>query len=327
MECLVGFGILGIGLTSVFTLFPFSALTLGQALRDDRTTTCAIMADHSLRDWHYRHVVEPGDNGAFEPYHRAMDDPRSVGYPTNYPPGTFLAVPRNSTEPSYPVLVDPMGAVAGKQAVGDNGETGMPRVNLFLLNNQALALRYCSLMDSMTYDENGTVPNNIDMREMRYNWLWVLQRPVNRDRFTVRMQVVVFNKRTHLYTPPGSESVTSARFTPGDTTITNVPLTADVRKGGWVMDGSIGTTRDAFDGVVRPIRHGEFYRVLSVTEVTDPTTGVTTYSLEVHKPIVRADRLVYTPNTSLYAYTGLLVSMPGVADVYERPNLTAGIGP
>lgn len=322
VEVLVGFGILGIGVTSVITLFPFSALTLGQALRDDRTTTCAIMADHLVRDTHTRNVVEPGDRNALEQYHTRMDNPgTSIG-------GIPLPPLRpDANGPSYPVFVDPMGVVAGRGPVGDNGETGLPRVSLRIVGtNPTMALRYCSLMDSMTFDEDGHVPGGFDMRELRYNFAWMFQRPNNRDRYTVRMQVVVYNKRAHLYAPPGSESVTTARFTPGETAITNVPITADVRKGGWVLDASIGNTVDAFDRQTRMLRHAEFYRILSVTEVLD-VNGNPTYSLEVHKPVTRADGLIYPPDTSLYAYTGLLVSMPGVADVFERPNLTAGMGP
>lgn len=305
VEVLVGFGILGIGITSVITLFPFSALTIGQALRDDRTTTCAIVADGQLRDVHQRYVVEPGDANAQEDYHRKMDGT-----------GTSLT-PLSPTDSaaSYPVYVDPMGIAAGRGPVGDNGETGIPRVSLQFMNgNRDVALRYCSLMDSLSFDADGNVPNNFDMRELRYNFAWMLQRPSNRDRFTVRMQVVVYNKRAHLYAPPGSEAVfAGVRFTPGETAITlsNVPATAEFRKGTWVMDGTINPNNRDADGVIRPLRHAEFYRVVSVTDL-----GNNALALEVHKPVVRADGL-----SSPYA--GNLVVMPGVADVFDRPNLTS----
>lgn len=313
VEVLVGFGILGIGITSVITLFPFSALTIGQALRDDRTTTCAVVADGELRDVHQHNVVEPGDAGTQEPYHRAMD-----GAGTNLPPLS----PTDSAV-SYPVYVDPMGSYAtGGRALGDNGETGIPRVNLQMIAaagaaGSNIALRFCSLMDSLTYDADGNVPNSFDMRELRYNFAWMLQRPSNRDRFTVRMQVVVYNKRAHLYAPPGSEAVfTGVTFTPGETAITNVPATAEVRKGTWVMDGTINPTNKDADGVARPLRHAEFYRVVSVTDL-----GNNVVTLEVHKPVVRADGLSNPANTAQYQYTGNLVVMPGVADVFDRPNL------
>jgi hypothetical protein len=322
VEVLVGFGILGIGITSVITLFPFSALTMGQALRDDRTTTCATIADGELRDIHQRYVIEPGDGSAQEVYHFAMDNPGTTL------PGQTAPLPGLSSGdsgPSYPVYVDPMGYYArltGSTAtpVGDAGQTGIPRVNLQMLDpttqqvtplTQQTALRYCSLMDSLTFDGDGNVPNTFDMRELRYNFAWMLQRPVNRDRYTVRMQVVVYNKRAHLYAPPGGEAVlTGVTFIPGETFIT-VPSSADVRKGGWVMDGTVGA-----DGAGRPLRHAEFYRIQSVTD-----QGAT-LTLELHKPVARADGLSNPANTSAFAYSGTLVSMPGVADVFDRPYLT-----
>lgn len=311
MEVLVAFGILGIAVTSVITLFPFSALTIGQALRDDRTTTCALIADGQIRDIHRRYVVEQGDQTT-EPYYHVMDNPWYPQIPLDTEP--LQPLPRDSTESSYPVYVDPMGIFAGRRAVGDNGETRIPRVNLNFLQNDRMALRYCSLLDSLSFDDDGQVQPNFDMRELRYNWAWMLQRPVNRDRHTVRVQVVVYNNRAHQYRPPGSEAVASAFFTPGQTAIVNVPREADVRKGSWVLDGTlVGTELTPNGPAPRLIRNAEFYRVLSVTEVGN------TLALEVHRPITRAD------GGSL-PYTGVLVSIPGIADVFEIPPLVGRVG-
>ncbi len=310
MEVLVAFGILGIAVTSVITLFPFSALTIGQALRDDRTTTCALIADGQIRDIHRRYVVELGDQTT-EAYYHFMDNPWYPQIPLDTEP--LRPLPRDTTEPSYPVYVDPMGIFAGRQAVGDNGETRIPRVNLNFLQNDRMALRYCSLLDSLSFDDDGMVQPNFDMRELRYNWAWMLQRPVNRDRHTVRVQVVVYNNRAHQYRPPGSEAVVPAFFTPGQTGIVNVPRGADVRKGNWVLDGTlVGTEQTPNGPAPRLIRNAEFYRVLSVTEVGN------SLALEVHRPITRAD------GGSL-PYTGVLVSIPGIADVFEIPSLVGRV--
>jgi hypothetical protein len=253
-----------------------------------------------------------------------MDNPAQSNNPNAV--SSSLA-PLNGTElePSYPVFVDPMGVAAGRGPVGDSGQTGIPRVNLqvwdpqtqqMISMSQQMALRFCSLMDSLTFDD-GKVPSNpTDMRELRYNFAWALQRPVNRDRYTVRMQVVVFNKRAPLYTPQGSEAVYgNVRFTPGEATIYNVPANTEIRKGTWVMDATLAANKDG-DGVTRQLRHAEFYRVVSVTD-----QGNGTVTLEVHKPIARPDGMINLSATSTYAYQGTLVVMPGVADVFERPNL------
>jgi hypothetical protein len=199
-----------------------------------------------------------------------------------------------------------MGVFAGRGPVGDSGQTKIPRVSLNCIPNDQVALRFCSLTDSLGYDEDGrplsSTPNT--MREWRYNFAWVVQRLPNSDRRTLRMQVIVYNKRAHLYAPPGSEAPTllqNNNFIPGETALTNVPVTVDVRKGSWVMDAG---------NLALGLRHAEFYRVLSVTDQGG------TQALELHKPISRPDGLS-TP------YSAWLVVLPGVADVYERPNLVA----
>lgn len=302
LEVLIGFGILGVAVTSIITLFPYSALTVADALKNDRTTTAALSADATIRDLHKRYVVEPGEFRTQEPYFFAMDNP---------PAGTTLApVSALSTEPSFPVYVDPMGVVAGRASVG--GVNTITRVNLLSIiqspDPRKLALRCCSLMDGLKYTEDGAVPAspNYDLRDLRYNFAWMLQRPSNRDRYTVRQQVIVYDRRTHLYAPPGSEAAYAVTLTPNSTTIFGVPGTAEIRRGTWVMDaGNPGAG----------IRHAEFYRVLSATEAANGT-----YTLEVHKPVVRLDGQPVSFGT-------WLVVIPAVADVFERPPLTAGTGP
>lgn len=296
LEVLVGLGIMAVGAIGAFVLFPLSAINVSRALIDDRTTTCAVTADGQLRDVH-RKVVD--SKGAGETYFGALG-------------------PANGEGPSLPVVIDPMGFYARfGSPIGDAGETTISRVNLTTLTSNTLALRYCSQMDGLTFNEGGQVPGGLDMRELRYNWLWVVQRPVNRDAYTLRMQVVVFDRRTHMYAPPGTEAVYGKTgpvitFVPGTSTITGVPATAEVRKGSWVMDGTIGA-----DAMGRQLRHAEFYRITSVTDAGDGTVV-----LETHRPIVRADGLVDRAVPTNYKYDGVLVVMPAVVEVFERPLLT-----
>jgi hypothetical protein len=303
MEVLVGFGILGIGVASVISLYPFAALAAGNALIKDRTTTSALIADGQLRDLHKRFVVEQGE-ATNEPYYGRLD--LGVG---------GAPVPRDSGEPSYPVLIDPMGFAAGQTGpVG--ATTGIPRVNLSLVTNSGdpvrHALRFCSQLDGLGYNDDGAVQAGPEMRELRYNWLWVVQRPVNRDRFNLRMQVVVFNQRIHQYRPSMLETVyANAQLTVGQTTLTGIPASAEVRKGSWVMDaGDPGNTGST--GAPRPQRrHAEFYRVVSIADNN---------TIELHRP-------VQSPHGAIGTYTTNIVVMPGIVDVYERPQLSAGYGP
>jgi hypothetical protein len=316
MEVLVGFGILGIGVASVISLYPFAALAAGNALIRDRTTTSALIADGQLRDIHKRGVVEMGE-GSNEPYYGRLDaGTGATGLPS---------VPRDSGEPSYPVFIDPMGFAAGQNGpVGTAGPaTGIPRVNLSLVTGSGdpvrHALRFCSQLDGLGYNDDGAVQAGPEMRELRYNWLWVVQRPVNRDRFNLRMQVVVFNQRIHQYRPSMTETVyANVTFTPGQTFIRGVPPNAELRKGSWIMDAGRSPV-----GAPSALRHAEFYRVVSIAD--DGT-------LEVHRP-VRSPHGTATGGPATAApgtpapYTANLVVMPGVVDVYERPLLNAGYGP
>ncbi len=308
MEVLVGFGILGIGVASVISLYPFAALTASKALTDDRTTTCALTADGQLRDLHKRNVVEVGE-ASNEPYYSRLDT--GAGGARLQP---------DDTGPSYPVFIDPIGFAAGQTGpVGTNIPnipTGIPRVNLSTVTGSGdpvrHALRFCSQLDGLGYNEDGAVVAGPEMRELRYNWLWVVQRPVNRDRFNLRMQVVVFNQRIHQYRPSMTETVfPNVTFTVGQTFITGVPATAELRKGSWIMDaGDPGGGPTA----ARPQRrHAEFYRVVSIAD-----NG----AIEVHRPVRSPHGL---PLNTQYAAN--LVVTPGVVDVYERPVLTAGFGP
>ena len=359
MEVLIGFGLMGIAIPALITFFPFGAITLGQANKDDRASTCAVTADGLLRDIHTRNVVEL--NGGGEPYFDALDyTPPQNGQLPNGQPSPPLPPPQPN-EPSCPVVIDPMGYYARRDTLGipfnlgDNGAAQLPRVSLSMIENYAftspttnratVALRLCSQMDGLSYNEDGAVENSpATMRELRYNWMWVVQRPVNRDRFTVRMQVVVYDKRAHLYNPVRSEAVfnpvvinpgsptgtrTGVTFTPGETSILNVPASAELRKGSWVMDATLLDQSDPTqnakadgDGVARTLRHAEFYRVLSVSEAANGTQ-----SLEVHRPISRPDGQYSASNPLAFRYVGTLVSMPAVTDVFERNQMTAAAGP
>lgn len=309
MEVLVGFGILGIGVASVISLYPFAALAAGNALIKDRTTTSALIADGQLREIHKRFVVEVGERSKeSEQYCLALDSGA----------GGAQGVPADSSEPSYPVFIDPIGLANNllPASVGTaKPATNIPRVNLSLIQNSSgttaertnLALRYCSQMDGLGYNEDGAVVVGPEMRELRYNWLWVVQRPVNRDRYNLRMQVVVFNQRIHQYRPSMTERSTTTTLTVGQTSVplaSTDPLLTDVRKGTWLMDA--GNTTN-------PLRHAEFYRVVSVAD-----SG----ALELHRPVQSPHGL--DPGTR---YSATLVLIPGIADVYERPLLNAGYGP
>lgn len=328
-ELLIAIFIVAIGLAGVMSMVPFGAKQMADALVADRTTSHADTIDGLVRtEWN----IKVADNLIdAEPYFAALDNPGT-------PPSTGTALPAlsGSSLPSYPVFLDSMGFFGrvgsnNQQWVGDGNGTAVPRRNMSVCNSAQLALRMWSQADGFTWDEDSVPRSGPDMRELRYNALAVIQRPVNQNRYSATFKVVVFSNRRHLFYPAGSEAsfdlpppnATTPPLNPGDTQL-QLPLTADVKKGSWLMDGTVVANSGS------PIRHANFYRVVSVTNngSTD-VNGVPVWDIELHAPITRADggtgRFPVDPATGLPA-TAKIIVMPGVAAVFERPRLEATPG-
>ena len=75
-EVLVALFVMAIGLIGILTLFPVGAVSMGQALRDDRCSETALQADGFLRAYWQQHVVE--NPGMGDPFVWAMDDPNEL---------------------------------------------------------------------------------------------------------------------------------------------------------------------------------------------------------------------------------------------------------
>jgi hypothetical protein len=316
-EVLVALFIMALGTIAILTMFPLGMMQMGQALKDDRTAQAAAQADGYMR-WYWKtQVVENPSAATTEQFVAAFDDPNSnLGAGLQH---TGLASAAGSKGPSYPVFVDPMGFAFSSWQDGAPfqswvGNQNVPRRSLALVAAQPSPYpqRVCSLMDGMGYDAGGTgtpainAGGNID-REMRYNWLWVVQRPDNTDRTTARMTVVVFDRRSFLYAPPGAEAAfttvpNGVSGTPGATSVcfpTNTNL--GVQKGGWIMDATISPALG--------VMNANFYRVVSVTD------DGTFLNVELQTPI-KVDALPATnPRT--------FIVLAGVSEVFERPNLKA----
>jgi hypothetical protein len=263
-EVLVALFIMAIGTIAILTLFPLGALQMGQALKDDRTAQSATQADGFMRAYWRQFVAEQGP----DPFFSAFINPAAMGSP-NQP--NLLPIPAGGG-PSYPVVIDPMGAMArpisssssatwvGNQnsLSASTSTTNLIRQNLQLVtqqtqSNQAVfAFRLCSLLDGLGYTTNGLpqLPNGSTIdRETRYNWLWILQQPVASftTTTTTNMTVVVFDKRASLYAPTTAEQVfTPVICTPGTTTTTGSTQVSfalgsapPVQKGDWLMDATV----------------------------------------------------------------------------------------
>lgn len=303
VEVLTAIFIMGLGVISILTLFPLGAMRMGQAFRDERSALAAYSADQFFRSYWKTYVVEAL---APDPFFQALDQPA---------PGMPPCLPH---EASYPVMVDPMGYLAragqpNQNWLGDPPTlTRISRRNLQIVgNNPFAALALCSLRDGVVTDDNGTpIPD----RELRYNFLWVVQRPINANRFYANMTVVVFDRRAHMYAPPGSEQVFHRPiFTPGQTRLflTGVSRNQiEIRSGDWVMDATIHDPTSGLNVGRAGMRHAQFYRVTAITETAAGT------QLEVEPPLRNPADGNSTP------YLGTLVLLRGVSGVFIRSPLT-----
>lgn len=304
-EVLVAIFVVAIGLVSVMAMFPFGAKQMSDALISDRSASHALSTDGLVRSYWREKVVENNGNG--EPFWDALDNPG----------GGLAAASPMSSAASYPVFLDPMGVFRTSSSsaawVGDAATpTLVPRRSMRLVTESSAparqALRLWSQADGFSWDDDSQPKPGVDMRELRYNSLAVIQRPTNRDRYGATLKIVVFINRRHQFYPTGSEVAYGVTFVPGSTQLT-LPATADVRKGSWIMDGTVNPP------AAPSIRHANFYRVVSAVENTPGT-----YDVELHTAIKRIDG-----QTS--AYGGTAVVLAGVAEVFERPVLTGNHNP
>src|SRR3954452_21010406 len=93
IEVLITIFIMGIGMLALLALFPLGAVSMAQALKDDRVTSAAINADSLALAWDIRH-----------------DATVSSGFTTGLP-ATYAG-------PSYPVYVDPAYVLLGSNNLG-----------------------------------------------------------------------------------------------------------------------------------------------------------------------------------------------------------------
>jgi len=332
VETLVAMFVAALGMIGILTLFPLGALQMGQALKDGRTAQAAQEADGMLRWYFAKYELS---SSAQSPILLAFD--RADGLTNN----TQWASATTGT-PSFPVYIDPLGAVApspgNKTRVADLQT--LPRRTLTeptvsgstltypsLLNTNSRILRFSMLQDDLTFSDSKTgAPASAAVVERggRYTWAWLVQRPDNSRRGSIDLKVVVYDQRAPFYANDLSEtrypsladvnnSAKQVRMTPGLTSLT-VPYTGvrpPLSKGRWVCDAT-------FAAGTQPLRHANFYRVVSVNEET-PGQLI----LELETPIRRSDGR----NTEADFYNGTLVILNGVADVFDRPAIVMADAP
>jgi Tfp pilus assembly protein PilV len=295
LEVLVAIFVLGLGLLALLTLFPLGALTMAQAVKDDRATLTAANGLAALQLW------------------EAHLDAQVIAAMTQDPP---LPAGWPADGPGWAVYVDPLGAFAlpPPAYLGGTPATCIKRVSVQKLTSLPAGLRsqaaysWCVLLDDVRFNDQGLPagaagpPSSLIEREGRYSWAALLRRPAQGSSVT-EVSVVVYSGRSPGLNPdlnPAGETVGSVSpAAEGSTTLT-LPFhgaAPAIRAGGWVVDATPEPG------------HGYFYRVVNVT------TGPDWLELELQTPI-RGPRVLPRP----YAVTQVVL-LEDVVEVFDKGTL------
>lgn len=326
LEVMTALFVAALGMLALLSLFPLGAVQMGQALRDARAAETVAQADTHMRLWWQKYVVEnatPAGEGGYE----ALDNPRSATWDNSHPINALL--PDTATTPSYPVVLDPIGwqAYPGTRQVRVSGGTAFPvavppaaqygplprrSLNWILTSGQpaAFSFRVATMMDDITFGENAapdvasTQGGQVD-RQGRYNWLAVIQRPVNSSRNVADLKIAVFDGRPPGIAPADGELMfapTGTELSPTQFVVAGT-LPDTIRQGSWILDGTLNNAG---------VRNAFWYRIQGIDRDNLPGSTL----VEVQTPLIirpGAASAVDT-NTRFYAFKGLL-------EVFNRPQL------
>jgi len=322
IEVLVAIFVMGIGLLALLTLFPLGALTMAQAIQNDRAVQASVSASSIATVTNLRN--DPNITAALMAQ------------------GSAAFEIKNPNRKSYPVFVDPIGFAMGippKNGVVA-GVTEFPRVSPSFIGNPANPTQvfpWFMLLDEIVFEAGLSnklgypkqLVAGVIERDPRYTWAYLLQRPRAGDPSVADMAVVVFNGRPLSLTGSleipetlyaGFDNVNKkpeVEFFPAANTIRvrwellgNVE--PQIRAGEWVLDAS------TVNGEIRAY----FYRVGGLTESVETYAGVDSRCLdiEVQKALrdVPAAAGASWPATFNAANQSRLIVMEGVAEVFEH---------
>lgn len=260
--------------------------------------------------------------------------PAGNNAPPAGPPRSFPAVVPasgpNSNLPSFPVMIDPIGAFSytgdtvfwSANAYVPATTFAVPRRTARTAGvNIVQATRTCTMFDDIEFSraatpgapagaaETGTLSGAAVLRQGRYNWGAVIQRPNNANRYTADLKILVYDRRAPGVAPADAELQFSA---PGVTDVVVgstqlvLPATLDVlklRTNGWIMDGTINPALG--------IRNANFYRIQSLTETGGGATVV-----ELQTPIRPPTGAAGVPG-----YTAQIYVLSNLIEVFDRPQL------
>lgn len=300
MEVLIAMFIMAVGMMALLVLFPVGAVSMAQALKDDRCAYASYVSENVAIATNVRNQ-DANVNTAF------------------LAAGTL---PTSGALQSGLVFVDPYGVLAMPVVAPTNGiplgvlglSPGIPRVSpTFITIGGALAPqftdRWFSLQDDMTFNQSGT-PDTIATggildRGRAYSYAFLLRRqpalayssnPFPTSMYSVHLDAVVYKNRPVVsMTPEVSLPATVIPGVPNGMVVTGVGTT--MKRGGWILDTS-------YTGPATGLINGVFYRVTNLTE--NLATGTTTVEVQ--------QNLLVSPAQPLTQIT----IMDYVAEVFDK---------
>ncbi len=346
IEVLVATGILAIGIISIMALFPIGAVSMVRAINQNRASDHAANSDAMLR-FYWKRAWLDTNGGGVRPLEQAYLAERAIQYldrmPGSPPPPFPGQIPATSSQPSYPVLIDPIGfqtqlsnGPAFRYNIG--GQAFLPVRSSLTAAEQVdpsfplrPRIRVTTLLDDLTFDINGE-PSAASLqleRAGRYNVAWMIQRPKNNVPHEVHVRVMVFAGRSPTDTP-SSEDIRSAS-TPAsgpyfDRDIDPKPNTLvislggqskpAVRKGGWIAFSQQIQTATVIYWTI------DFYRVSAITD-----DNANQISIELEQPLKSYDintlagRTPVTPTTCIL--NGVVIFFDNLIEVFDRGIMSA----
>jgi Prokaryotic N-terminal methylation motif len=317
IEVLVAVFVTAIGLLALLALFPVGAVSMAKAIQNNRASQAAANAA----------AIANFQN-------LAQDSTISSSFisPSGLPAITGTGL-------SYPVYVDSIGKSITINGLGNcpiiptappASSPGIPRQYASFATSSADIIRWLGLTDDISFQTNGipAMSGGFVERENRYSWCYLLQRPNASFAGQVKMTVVVYSGRSWAVQ---GENYFNVDFQKGSTTVL-VPWDSssgqakpEIRPGRWILDATVLAFPTTTVSSPSADPHGDFYRVVNVTEgvtYNNPVTGKTLPAvlLELQTPILKSSFIPGSPGPPVAPgpQQGVLVVMDNVIEVFQK---------
>jgi hypothetical protein len=348
MEVMIATAILAIGILAIMALFPIGALNMARAINQNRAADHAQSSDALFRIYWKRVWIDPNGGGVRTTPEDAYLASLASGLneemiplldrtrPFNF--AVQSTIPPTSSQPSFPVLVDPIGfrtqpaaPIPLKFFVG--GQAGLPaRTSLAVTNadpTPRTLIRNTTLLDDMTFDGNGE-PADLGTGQLqrggRYNVSWLIQRPKNNVPYEVNLTVLVFAGRSPTDKPSDEivlPAIASGYIPNQDPKPRGLVVTFNGAKppairGKWLAFSTPIQPLGPPNGIGVPYQCFDFYRIASVTDLSDTTLGI-----EIEQPLRTYDASTLTQLTPTGDLNGAVVFFDDLFEVFDRGTVSA----